>query len=136
MERSELRAKNKERVSQQFAQFRIQKISDRYVLHDDDIGKAVSLMDNFEVGLATNESFVIGKLISIHMSDVVGERRLATVQISGLMTFIRTRLGSDAVGSSVMGYENGGVTMVPQPDIRGRGIVLDVDNWECTVYMP
>ncbi len=111
-------------------------------LTDVDIGNAVTLTDNYEVGPTTDNAGLLGKLIALTLRDGDDGDRLATVQIGGVCTVpITTTYPS--VGDRVVCGTNGAVKQAPAlaaNDPAGgniaRGTVLAVDGaTECTLLL-
>ena len=126
-----------------FATFSIHQTAGEDDLADEDIGCAVSLTGDFEVGPASDESVVLGKLTALSLSDIDSGRRMATVQIGGVMTLPITTT-YPTVADRIVGGVSGAVKQAPaltSDDPAGgniaRGIVLEVNGTSsCTVYMP
>jgi predicted RecA/RadA family phage recombinase len=138
-----VREQNLETVAPVFATFSIHQTGGEDDLADADIGNAVTLTGDFEIGPATNGSIVLGKLIALSLSDIDTGRRAATVQIGGVMTLPITTT-YPTVGDRIVGGASGTVKQAPalaSNDPAGgniaRGTVLEVNGTSsCTVYMP
>ncbi|HER00515.1 MAG TPA: hypothetical protein ENO22_14355 [candidate division Zixibacteria bacterium] len=138
-----VREQNLETVAPVFATFSIHQTAGEDDLADEDIGCAVSLTGDFEVGPASDESVVLGKLTALSLSDIDSGRRMATVQIGGVMTLPITTT-YPTVADRIVGGVSGAVKQAPaltSDDPAGgniaRGIVLEVNGTSsCTVYMP
>ena len=138
-----VREQNLETVAPVFATFSIHQTAGEDDLSDVDIGCAVTLTDNFEVGPATDQSTVLGKLIALSLTDIDTGYRVATVQIGGVMTLPITTT-YPTVGDRIVGGIAGTVKQAPAlaaSDPAGgniaRGTVLEVNGTSsCTVYMP
>lgn len=138
-----VREQNLETVSPVFATFAIHQTAGSNDLSDADIGSAVSLSGDFEVGPSTNGSQLLGKLIALTLSDSDGGNRVATVQIGGIMSLPITTTYPQ-VGNAVVGGASGTVKQAPalgSNDPAGgniaRGTVLEVNgSSSCTIYMP
>jgi len=106
------------------------------------MGKAVTLTGNSQVGPATDGSVFLGKLVDLTLTDSDNGKRVATVQIGGIMTVPITAT-YPAVGDRVVGGANGTVKQAPALtgyDPAGgnvaRGTVIAVNGTgECTVVM-
>jgi hypothetical protein len=137
------RAQNLETLSPLFATFNIHQTAGADDLGDADVGKAVKLTGNFEVGPATDGAAIIGKLIALTLTDSDDGKRAATVQIGGVMTLPITTT-YPAVGDRVIGGASGTVkkaTALAAYDPAGgniaRGTVLAVSGTSsCTIYLP
>ena len=138
-----VREQNLETVAPVFATFSIHQTASEDDLADSDIGCAVVLTGDFEIGPAVDEAAVLGKLIALTLSDIDSGRRVATVQIGGIMTLPITTT-YPAVGDSIVGGASGTVKQAPAltgNDPAGgniaRGTVLEVSGTSsCTIYMP
>ncbi len=138
-----VREQNLETVAPVFATFSIHQTGGEDDLADSDIGSAVTLTGDFEIGPATNGSIVLGKLIALSLSDIDTGRRVATVQIGGVITLPITTT-YPMVGDRIVGGASGTVKQAPalaSNDPAGgniaRGTVLEVNGTSsCTVYMP
>ena len=138
-----VRTQNLETIAAVYATFRIHQTAGSDDLLDVDIGKAVKLTDDFEVGPATNGSAVIGKLVALSLTDADAGKRNATVQIGGVMSLpISTTYPS--VGDRIVGGADGTVKQAPAlagNDPAGgnvaRGITLAISGTSSgTVYLP
>ena len=58
-------------------------------LKDDDVGKAVTITGDYEVGPGSDGNILLGKLISLSLTDADVGKRVATVQIGGICTLGR-----------------------------------------------
>ncbi|NIP42221.1 MAG: hypothetical protein GWN61_07805 [candidate division Zixibacteria bacterium] len=138
-----VREQNLETVAPVFATFSIHQTGGVDDLADEDIGSTVSLTGNFEIGPASDESVVLGKLIALSLSDIDTGERVATVQIGGVMTLPITTT-YPTIGDRIVGGVSGTVKQAPaltSDDPAGgniaRGTVLEVNGTSsCTVYMP
>ncbi len=137
------REQNLETVAPVFATFSIHQTSGEDDLSDSDIGCAVSLTGNFEIGPASNNSKVLGKLIALSLSDIDSGMRVATVQIGGVMSLPITTT-YPTVGDRIIGGASGTVKQAPALtgyDPAGGnlavGTVLEVNGTSsCTLYLP
>jgi len=138
-----IRPQNLETVAAVFATFAIHQTAGVDDLSDEDLGKAVKLTGNYEIGSTTDNCQVLGKLIALTLSDADDGRRAATVQIGGVMT-LPMAAPYPAIGNRIVGGAAGTVKQAPQLagyDPAGgniaRGIVLEVAGTStCTVYLP
>ena len=111
-------------------------------LKDDNIGQAVMLTGNSEVGPLTNGSQLVGKLISLTLTDADDGERLATVQIGGVCR-LSVSATVPAVGDRVVGGGNGTIKQAPAlagDDPAGgnvaRGTVLEVNGTtDCLILL-
>lgn len=137
-----IRDQNLEATGATFATFSIHQTSGVDDLKDSDIGKAVKLTGNNQVGPATDGSVFLGKLIDLTLTDADNGKRVATVQIGGVMT-VPIITTYPTVGDRVVGGANGTVKQAPTLtgyDPAGgniaRGTVISVNGTaECTLIM-
>jgi hypothetical protein len=137
-----IRDQNLEATGAIFATFSIKQTSGVDDLKDSDIGKAVRITGNNEVGPATDGSVFLGKLVDLTLTDADNGKRVATVQISGVMTVPITTTYPQ-VGNQVVGGAGGTVKQAPTLtgyDPAGgniaRGTVIAVNGTsECTLIM-
>ncbi len=137
-----IRDQNLEATGATFATFSIKQTSGVDDLKDTDIGKAVKLTGNSQVGPATDGSVFLGKLVDLTLTDAENGKRVATVQIGGIMTIPITTT-YPTVGDRVVGGANGAVKQAPALtgyDPAGgniaRGTVIAVNGTsECTVVL-
>lgn len=137
-----IREQNLETISPIFASFAISQTSSVDNLKDADIGKAVTLTGNYEVGPCTADSVFLGKLVSLTLTDADDGERMATVQIGGIC---RMPISSayPQVGDRVVGGDGGTVKQAPAltgDDPAGgniaRGTVLEVNGtYDCTLLL-
>ena len=111
-------------------------------LKDANLGEPVRLTGNYEVGPIADGAQVLGKLISLTLTDADDGDRQATVQIGGIC-----RLAISAtlpeVGNCVVGGANGTVRQAPAlgaDDPAGgniaRGTVLAVNgSTDCVILL-
>ncbi|MBD3233140.1 MAG: hypothetical protein GF315_05395 [candidate division Zixibacteria bacterium] len=103
-------------------------------LTDDDIGKAVTLTDNYECGLGSDGDLLLGRLMGFSPYDANDGQRKAVVQITGVMTLpivetyptLGDRIVVDGAGSikqapALTGYDPAGGTVA-------RGTVVSVSG--------
>jgi hypothetical protein len=124
------------------ATFSIHQTSGTDDLKDADMGMAVTLTDDFEIGPTADGSVVLGKLVDLSLTDADGGKRVATVQIGGVITLPITSTYPE-VGNRVVGGANGTVKKAPALtgyDPAGgnlaRGTVISVNGTtECTLIL-
>jgi hypothetical protein len=137
-----VREQNLETIAPVLASFKISQTGGVDDLKDADIGKAVTLNGNYTVGPCGSGSILLGKLITLTLTDVDNGKRVATVQIGGIC-----RLSISAtypvVGNRVVGGTGGTVRQAPVLtgyDPAGgtvaRGTVLEVNSTtDCTILL-
>jgi predicted RecA/RadA family phage recombinase len=138
-----VREQNLETVAPVFATFSIHQTAGDDDLTDADIGCTITLTGNFEVGPSTDNSQVLGKLIALSLSDIDSGKRVATIQIGGVMTLPITT-SYPVVGDRIVGGASGTVKKAPalaSNDPAGgnvaRGMVFEISGTSsCTVYLP
>jgi hypothetical protein len=137
-----VRDHNLESIAEVFAAFKIKQTAGSDDLTDADIGKAVTITADYEVGPGGNGDILLGKLISLTLEDGDDGDRLATVQIGGVCTLAITT-PNPSVGDRVVGGASGTVKQAPAlagNDPAGgniaRGTVLAVNGTtECTLLL-
>ncbi len=137
-----IRDQNLEATGATFASFSIKQTSGVDDLKDADIGKAVTLTDNNQVGPTTDGSVFLGELIGLTLTDSDDGKRVATVQIGGVM-MVPITTTYPQVGDRVVGGANGTVKQAPaltDYDPAGgniaRATVISVNGTtECTVIL-
>ena len=137
-----IRDQNLETTGAVFATFSIKQTGGVDDLKDADIGQAVTLSGNNQVGPSTDGSVFLGKLIDLTLTDADDGKRVATVQIGGVMTVSITTTYPQ-VGDRVVGGASGTVKQAPaltDYDPAGgnvaRGTVISVNGTtECTVIL-
>jgi len=137
-----VREQNLETIAPVLATFGISQTGGVDNLKDTDIGEPVELTGNNEVGPVTNGGQLLGKLISLTLSDNDDGERLATVQIGGIC---RLAISSTypTVGNRVVGGSAGTVKQAPaltSDDPAGgniaRGTVLEVNGTtDCLILL-
>ncbi|MCX6829494.1 MAG: hypothetical protein NT002_09475 [candidate division Zixibacteria bacterium] len=137
-----VREQNLETIAPVLASFKISQTGGVDDLKDADIGKAATLNGNYTVGPCGSGSILLGKLITLTLTDVDNGKRVATVQIGGIC-----RLSISAtypvVGNRVVGGTGGTVRQAPVLtgyDPAGgnvaRGTVLEVNSTtDCTILL-
>jgi predicted RecA/RadA family phage recombinase len=137
-----IRDQNLEATGAVFASFSIKQTGGVDDLKDADVGKAVTLTGNNQVGPATDGSVLLGKLIDLTLTDAEAGKRVATVQIGGVMTLPITTTYPE-VANRVVGGVGGTVKQAPaltDYDPAGgnpaRGAVVAVNGTtECTLVL-
>ena len=137
-----IRDQNLEATGAVFASFWIKQTGGVDDLKDADVGKAVTLTGNNQVGPATDGSVLLGKLIDLTLTDAEAGKRVATVQIGGVMTLPITTTYPE-VANRVVGGAGGAVKQAPaltDYDPAGgnlaRGTVIAVNGTtECTLVL-
>ncbi len=137
-----VRDHNLESVGEVFATFTIHQTGGVDDLADDDIGCAVRLTDNHEIGPGADGATLLGKLITLTLQDGDDGDRLATVQVAGVCNLPITTT-YPTVGDRVVCGANGTVKQAPAlagNDPAGgnvaRGTVLAVNGTsECTILL-
>ncbi|MBU0985001.1 MAG: hypothetical protein KKA42_14100 [candidate division Zixibacteria bacterium] len=111
-------------------------------LKDDDIGSAVTLTDSNEIGLISNGDLLLGKLISLTLTDADNGDRLATVQLGGICR-LPVSATVPEVGDRVVGGADGAVRQAPAltgydpaGGSIGRGTVLAANGTtDCVILL-
>jgi hypothetical protein len=137
-----IRDQNLEATGATFATFSIKQTAGVDDLKDSDIGKAVKLTGNNQVGPTTDGSVFLGKLVDLTLTDAENGKRVATVQIGGVMTVPITAT-YPTVADRVVGGANGTVKQAPALtgyDPAGgniaRGAVMAVNGTtDCTLIL-
>jgi len=137
-----VRNQNLETIAPVYATFAVHQTTGVDDLKDLDVGSAVTLTGDYEVGPASDGSAILGKLISLSLSDIDNGKRVATVQIGGTMELPITTTYPE-VGDRVVCGADGTVKKAPaltDYDPAGgniaRGLVLAVSGSEaCTLYL-
>jgi len=137
-----IREQNLEAIAPVLATFKISQTGGIDDLKDADIGKAVMLTGDYEVGPCTDGSILLGKLITLTMTDRDNGERLATVQIGGICRLQITET-YPAGGDRVVGGTDGTVKQAPAMTAYApaggniaRGTVLEVNGTSnCTIHL-
>lgn len=136
-----IREQNLEAVAPVLATFSIHQTGDVDDLKDADLGSAVTLTGNDEVGPAGSGDQLMGKLISLTLRDGDDDDRLATVQIGGICS-LAISATYPVVGNRVVGGTGGTVKQAPTitSDPAGgntaRGTVLQVNGTsDCVILL-
>jgi len=137
-----VRDQNLEATGAVFTTFSIKQTAGVDDLKDIDTGKAVTITSGYQVGPCTDNSVFLGKLVDLTLTDAENGKRVATVQIKGVMTVPITTT-NPVVGNRVVGGANGTVKQAPAlagNDPAGgnisRGSVIAVNGTiDCTLVM-
>lgn len=137
-----IRAQNLETIHPVYATFSVSRTDSIDDVKDADIGCAVSLTGNYEVGPASSGSILIGKLTALTLTDADDGERLATVQIGGICT-LPVSATIPSVGDRVIGGDGGTIRQAPAlaaDDPAGgnsaRGTVIAVNGTSsCTLIL-
>ena len=137
-----VREQNLETVAPVLATFKIEQDAGVDQLKDTDLGCPVTLTGDNEVGPIGDNEQLLGKLVSLTLSDKDDGDRLATVQVGGIS---RLAISSTypAVGDRVVGGANATVKQAPVLtgyDPAGgniaRGTVLEVNGTtDCVILL-
>jgi len=136
------RPQNLEAISPVLATFSIKQTAGVDDLKDADLGKGVTITNSYEVGPCTDNSVFLGKLVDLTLTDAENGKRVATVQIGGIMT-VAVAATVPVVGNRVVGAVAGKVKQAPVLaafDPAGgniaRGTVVAVNGTtDCTVIL-
>jgi hypothetical protein len=136
------RKPNLESIGEVLATFNIKQTAGTDDLTDADVGKAVTLTADDEIGPGGDGDILLGKLIGLSLEDGRDGGRFATVQIAGVCRF---NMGSTnpVIGNRVVCGANGAVKQAPAlagNDPAGgniaRGTVLSVNGTaDCVVLL-
>ena len=137
-----IRDQNLETVAPVMATFRIHQTAGVDDLKDQHLGQPVSLTGNNEIGPIAAGGQLLGKLISLTLTDADNGKRWATVQISGVCK-LAISATYPAVGNRVVGGSSGTVKQAPVLtgyDPAGgnvaRGTVIAVNGTsDCTLVL-
>ena len=137
-----IREQNLEAVAPVLATFAIHQTGSVDDLKDANLGQAVTLTGNNQIGPATTGDTLLGKLISLTLSDADDGDRLATVQLGGICRLPVSATVPD-VGDRVVGGTGGTVRQAPAlggNDPAGgniaRGTVLAVNGTtDCVILL-
>lgn len=129
-----VRDHNLDAVAPVLATFKIHQTAGADDLKDEHIGSAVTLTGNDEIGPVTNDGLLLGRLVSLTLTDKDNGERLATVQLGGICR-LPIATPYPTVGDRVVGAGNGAVKQAPAltgDDPAGgnvaRGTVLAVNG--------
>ena len=136
-----IRDHNLETIAPVLATFKIHQTGDVDDLKDADIGSPVTLSGNSETGPLAADGQLLGKLISLTLTDADDGERVATVQIGGVCRLAITT-PAPSVGNRVVGGGSGAVKQAPtvaaDPDGGNiaRGTVLEVNSGvDCLILL-
>ncbi len=136
-----VRNQNLEAVAPVMATFTIKQTDGVDDLKDANIGEPVELTGNGEIGPISSGGQLLGKLISLTLTDNDDGQRLATVQVGGICR-LAVAATYPVVGNRVVGAGNGAVKQAPAvaSDPAGgniaRGTVLEVNGTtDCVVLL-
>jgi hypothetical protein len=137
-----IRDQNLETVAPVLATFSVSQTGGVDDLADADLGNAVTLTGDNEVGPCDDGSTLLGKLVALTLTDSDNGERQATVQIGGICRLPITTT-YPTVGDRVIGGANGTVKQAPVLtgyDPAGgnvaRGTVLEVNGTtSCTILL-
>jgi predicted RecA/RadA family phage recombinase len=137
-----VREQNLETIAPVLASFSIHQTGGVDDLKDADIGQAVTLTDDYEIGPCTSGDILLGKLVTMSLTDNDDGERVSTVQIGGICRLPITTT-YPTVGDRVVGGTGGTVRQAPalgSNDPAGgniaRGTVLEVNGTtDCTILL-
>lgn len=137
-----IRSQKLETVAPVLVTFDISQTASVDDLKDTNIGQAVMLTGDYEVGPCTDESILLGKLVALTLSDNDDGERKATVQVGGICRLAITTT-YPTIGNRVVGGASGTVKQAPVlsgDDPAGgniaRGTVLEVNGTtDCTILL-
>jgi predicted RecA/RadA family phage recombinase len=129
-----VRDQNLQTVGFLTATFKVHQTAGEDDLKDVDVGKAVTITGDYEIGPGSNGDILIGKLIHLSLTDADVGKRVATVQIGGICT-LPTVATIPSVGDGVVVDGAGAVKQAPalgSYDPAGgnvaRGTVVEVSG--------
>ena len=136
------RTQNLEAIAPVLASFSVHQTAGVDDLKDADVGEPVMLTGSNEIGPITNNSQLLGKLISLTLSDNDNGDRQATVQIGGICR-LAVSATVPSVGNRVIGGGSGTVkqaTVLTGYDPAGgniaRGTVLAINgSTDCVILL-
>ncbi len=136
-----VRSQNLEAIAPVLMTFSIHQTTGTDDLKDTNIGDPVTLTGDNTIGPVSAGVLVLGKLISLTLSDNDDGDRLATVQVGGVCR-LAVSATVPSVGDRVVGGTVGTVkqapiaTDVPAGGHIGRGVVLEVNGTtNCVIYL-
>jgi hypothetical protein len=137
-----VRNQNLEAIAPVLATFSIHQTASVDDLKDVDLDKPVMLTGSNEVGPLTSNSQLLGKLISLTLSDNDNGQRQATVQVGGICR-LAVSATVPSVGNRVVGGGSGTVKQAPvltgydpAGGNIGRGTVLAVNGTtDCVILL-
>ncbi len=129
-----IREQNLETTGAVYVSFKVHQTTGSNDLSDNDIGRAVTIIDNYEIGPGSDGNLFLGKLIDLSLTDADTNGRVATVQVAGVMTLPATAT-VPVLGNQVVVDGSGAVKQAPAlggDDPAGgniaRGTVIDVNG--------
>ena len=137
-----VRNQNLETIAPMLATFSVHQTAGVDDLKDADLGEPVTLTASNEIGPLANNGQLLGKLISLTLTDNDSGERQATVQIGGICR-LAVSATVPVVGNRVIGGGNGTVKQAPVLtgyDPAGgntaRGTVLAVNGTtDCVILL-
>lgn len=136
-----VRDHNLESIAPVLATFKISQTAAVDDLKDANLGEPVELTGNSEVGPISSGGQLLGKLISLTLTDNDDGERLATVQIGGICR-LAVSATVPTVGNGVVGGTSGTIKQAPAvaSDPAGgniaRGTVIDVNGTtDCLILL-
>lgn len=136
-----VREHNLETIAPVLATFKIKQTSSVDDLKDANIGEPVELTGNSQVGPLSSGGQLLGKLISLTLTDNDDGQRLATVQIGGICR-LAVSTTVPLVGDRVVGGGSGTVKQAPAvaSDPAGgniaKGTTLEVNGTtDCLILL-
>jgi len=129
-----VREQNLEATGAVYVSFKVHQTGGVNDLADDNIGQAVTIVGNYEVGPGGDGDVLLGKLIDLSLTDADLNDRVATVQIAGVMT-LPAAATIPSPGDRVVVNGTGLVKQAPAlggddpaGGNVGRGTVIDVNG--------
>ena len=129
-----VRNQNLETTGAVYASLKIHQTAGNDDLTDSDIGKAVTVLGNYEVGPGSDGDALLGKLVDLSLTDNDNGLRVATVLVTGITT-LPAAATVPSVGDRVVVNGSGSVKQAPAlsgNDPAGgnvaRGTVIDVNG--------
>lgn len=107
-----VREQNLQTIGFQTATFKIHQTAGSDDLTDSDVGNAVTILGNYEVGRGSDGDILLGKLIDLSLTDADNGRRVATVQIGGICT-MPAAATIPSIGNGVVVNGSGSVKQAP-----------------------
>ncbi|GAB4327975.1 MAG: hypothetical protein Kow0074_23640 [Candidatus Zixiibacteriota bacterium] len=137
-----VRVQNLDSIGAVLATFTVSQTAGSDDLTDADIGKAVTLTADYEVGPGADNDTLLGKLIDLTLQDADTGKRMATVQIGGICT-LPLSTPVPGVNQMVVCGPNGTVKVAPalisndpEGGANARGHVVAVNgSTDCTLIL-
>lgn len=136
-----IREQNLESIAPMLATFKIKQIAGVDDLKDTNIDQPVTLLSSNEIALIGDGDQLLGKLISLTLTDNDDGERLATVQIGGVCR-LAVSTTVPTVGNRVVGGTGGTVKQAPavaSDPVGGniaRGTVVEVNGTsDCLILL-